>query len=337
MKSKKYKVVVVGALSHIGREIIKILGENNLWLEELLAVNGDKEQSKEISFGDTVCQTVKINTINFGEIDLVFLCDNSESSYLYIKNVVNKDCLIIGSSSIFNNDASIPLVIPEVNGYSYLNVSTLASPNSNTIALALALKPLNNAVKIKRLIISTYQSVSSKGKDGLDELYNQTKAKYGIGQILPSVFNKPIAFNIVPQIGDFADDANTMLEQRIARELTEVLSADASYSITCVRVPVFIGDSMSINVEFKAELEPEEAIEILSEADSVVVLENENELRYLTPIEIVDEDSVYISRIRKDTSRPNCLNLWLTINNMRKGYALNFVHIAETIIKHKNK
>ena len=272
---------------------------------------------------------------NFSGIDIAFFCAGSEISRKYAKEAVNKGCIVIDKSSLFRLDDNVPLIVPEANLQALKNFKSgiIANPNCCTIPLSVVLKPLDNAVKIKRVVISTYQSVSGAGKLAMDELYKQTKAKFVFENLDARVFPKQIAFNLFPHIGEFREDGYTDEEYKIQEELKKIIGHHLSSTVTCVRVPVFVSHSMSVNIEFEGKLDAVEAEELLYEADGIVVHSLENEMRYATPVDAVEHDEVFVSRIRNDHSKANCINMWVCTDNLRKGAALNAVQIAEELIK----
>lgn len=332
---KKYNIAVIGATGKVGRETINILAERKFPINNLFGAASSGSIGKEISFGDAILKISGLETLNFSEIDIAFFSAGSEISKRYAHLAANDKCVVIDKSSYFRLNPDVPLIVPEVNISSlknYKKMNIVANPNCCTTPLAVVLKPLDNATKIKRVIISTFQSASGAGTAGMDELYSLTKAKYILESKSPLIFPRPIAFNIIPHIGDFNEDGSTSEESKIAAELEKILGSHIKTSVTCTRVPVFIGHSMAVNIEFEDILEAKEIEEILQEADGIFVLSNHSQQKYNTPIEVVGEDFVYVSRIRKDNSRDNSINLWITVDNIRKGAALNSVQIAENLI-----
>lgn len=332
--SKKYTIAVVGATGNVGREILNSLSELNFPVKEVVAIASDRSVGKQVSFGDDTLKVQQINQIDFANFDIAFFCAGSEVSKKYAYIATEKGCIVIDKSSYFRLNDDIPLIVPEANINALKNSKSkiIASPNCCTIPLAVALKPLDNAAKIKRVVISTYQSVSGAGKKAMDELYIQTKAKFIFEDIAPKAFPTQIAFNLFPHIGDFREDGYTDEEYKIEQELKKIIGSHIQPTVTCVRVPVFVSHSMSVNVEFENPLSAEEANELLSEADGVIVYSHLNEHKYATPVEAACNDEVFVSRIREDNSRANSLNIWITTDNLRKGAALNAVQIAQNII-----
>ncbi|WP_253307559.1 MULTISPECIES: aspartate-semialdehyde dehydrogenase [unclassified Rickettsia] len=332
----KYNVAIIGATGNVGRETLSILAERSFPINKLYVVASNNSMNTEISFGDDIVKTISLNNLDFGDVDIAFFCAGSDISKEYIPKAVAQNCIVIDKSSFFRLDAEVPLIVPEANlsklkDYSVKNI--VANPNCCTIPLAVVLKPLDNEAKIKRIIISTYQSVSGAGKAGMDELYNQTKSKYTFGGVDAKTFPKQIAFNLFPYIGHFNEDGYTSEESKIALELKKIIGNHISTSVTCVRVPVFVAHSMAVNIEFNSKMDAFEAEEILKEADGIITISTLNETPYISPIEVVGEDLVYVSRIRNDNTQANTINLWVTCDNLRKGAALNGVQIAEELIK----
>lgn len=348
---KKYNIAIIGATGNVGHETLNILAERKFPVDKLYAIASSDSLGKEVSFGEQVLKISNIENLNLKEVDIAFFSAGSDISKRYIPEAVNSGCIVIDKSSFFRLDSNVPLIVPEanlqeLNSYvlrkkSLLSATTgnnqgyiVANPNCCTIPLVVVLKPLDNAATIKRIIISTYQSTSGAGRAGMDELYKQTKAKYVFEDLPPMVFPKQIAFNIFPQIGGFNEDGTTAEESKIALELEKIIGLHVKASVTCVRVPVFVGHCMSVNIEFEKTIDAEEAREILGEADGITILSHLNEKKYATPIDVIGEDFVYVSRIRDDKSLPNSINLWIAADNLRKGAALNAVQIAEELIKH---
>lgn len=332
--NKKYVVAVIGATGNVGREVLNYLSSRNFPVKEIITAASSNSVGKEVSFGDDTSKVLQMNELDFNKIDIAFFCAGSAVSEKYAKQAVKDGCIVIDKSSLYRLDKDVPLIVPEanINALKGFKSGIISNPNCCTIPLAVALKPLDNAAKIKRLVISTYQSVSGAGKAAMDELYNQTKAKFIFEHLSPEVFPEQIAFNLFPHIGDFREDGYSDEEYKIEEELKKIIGSNANPTVTCVRVPVFVSHSMSVNVEFEKDINAEEAEEILSDADGVIVYNIENEMKYASPIDAVDNDEVFISRIRNDNSRKNTLNLWVCCDNLRKGAALNAVQIAEEII-----
>ncbi len=334
--NKKYNIAVVGSTGNVGSAILETLSETGFPIDKIYALASRDSIGREVSFGDKTLSTNSLEDFDFNKIDIAFFAAGSEISKEYAPKAAKTGCIVIDKSSFFRMDKDVPLIVPEANIQdlkNYKKKNIIANPNCVTIPLAVVLKPLDNAAKIKRLVISTYQSVSGAGRKAMDELYSQTKAKYVFNDPAPVAFPRPIAFNIFPHIGDFLSDGRTEEEQKIAEELAKIMGHHITASVTCVRVPVFVGHSMSVNVEFESEMDAEQASEILEEFDEITMISGEASEKYVTPIDIVGEDSVYVSRIRDDKSQPNCINMWVVCDNLRKGAALNGVQIAQELIK----
>jgi aspartate-semialdehyde dehydrogenase len=332
--TKKYNIAVIGATGNVGRETLQILAERAFPVGRIYAVASKSSLGEEVSFGDSTLKIVSLDDLDFTKIDIAFFAAGSEISKEYVRKATDSGCIVIDKSSFFRQDPKVPLIVPEVNAASlkdYKSCNIIANPNCCTIPIAIALKPLDNAALIKRVVISTYQSTSGAGTKAMNELYNQTKARYTFGEPVSSVFPKPIAFNLIPHIGDFNDEGYSSEESKISNELQKIIGYHIKSTITCVRVPIFITHSMSINVEFANYINALEAKEILREADGIVVVPDKD--KYLSPLEIAGEDHVYISRIRDDLSATNSINLWVTADNLRKGAALNGIQIAEELTK----
>jgi aspartate-semialdehyde dehydrogenase len=332
---KKYNVVVIGATGNVGREVLNSLSQRNFPINKIFAVASPESVGKSVSFGDDTIKIHQITDLDFADLDFAFFCAGSKISKQYAKIASSKGCTVIDKSSFFRLDDDVPLIVPEANISALKNFKLggiIANPNCCTIPLAVALKPLDNAAKIKRIVVSTYQSVSGAGKDAMDELYRQTKSKFVFENLPPQVFPTQIAFNLFPHIGDFQDDGSTDEESKIENELKKIINNSIKVSVTCVRVPVFVSHSMSVNVEFENSMDAKEAEEILSELDGIITYSCDNEIQYATPVDVVEDDNVYVSRIRNDRSCPNTINMWITTDNLRKGAALNAVQIAEELI-----
>ncbi len=334
--TKKFNIAVVGATGNVGRETLEVLAMRSFPANKVYAIASQNSQGQEVSFGNDTLKICTLNQVDFSKVDIAFFSAGSEISQQYVPQVTKQGCIVIDKSSFFRLDPEVPLIVPEANlanlkNYSKKNI--IANPNCCTIPIAAAVKPLDNAAKIKRMVISTYQSTSGDGKANMDELYNQTKAKYVFSEIETKVFPRQIAFNIIPKIGNFNPDGSTTEESKIELELEKIIGSHIKSSVTCVRVPVFISHSISLNIEFTNDITAAEVEEIMREADSIKVVSHTQDEQYNTPIEVVGEDYIYVSRIRNDLSRKNAINLWITTDNLRKGAALNGVQIAEELIK----
>ena len=332
-----YKVVVVGATGNVGKEMLSILAEREFPVDEIAALASRKSLGTEVSFGDRTLKTKDLDTFDFTGWDIALFAIGSDATKVYAPKAAASGCVVIDNSSLYRYDPDVPLVVPEVNaeavdGYAKKNI--IANPNCSTAQMVVALKPLHDRAKIKRVVVSTYQSVSGTGKEAMDELWNQTKGLFVIGQdVAPSVYPKQIAFNVIPHIDVFLDSGDTKEEWKMVAETKKILDPSIKVSATCVRVPVFVGHSESINIETEDFLDWEEATEILREAPGVLVIDKREAGGYMTPVEAAGEDATYVSRIRQDNTIENGLNFWCVSDNLRKGAALNAVQIAEVLGK----
>jgi aspartate-semialdehyde dehydrogenase len=332
-----YKVAVVGATGNVGREILDILSERNFPVREVVALASRKSIGKEVSFGEEdILKVQALEDYDFSDTDIGLFSPGSSVSKIFAPKAAQAGCVVIDNTSYFRMDPEIPLVVPEVNPQAlkdFRKRNIIANPNCSTIQMVVALKPLHEVAKIKRVVVSTYQSVSGAGKDGMDELFDQTKALFVNDHKEPQKFTKPIAFNIIPHIDVFMDDGSTKEEWKMVNETKKILDPSIAVNATCVRVPVFVGHSESVNVEFETPLSVDEAREILSDAEGVAMYDEHRDGGYCTPLESVGEDGVFISRLRADPTVKHGLSMWVVSDNLRKGAALNAVQIAEELIK----
>ncbi len=330
-----YKVVVAGATGNVGREMLNILAEREFPIDEIAALASRKSLGTEISFGDKTVKTKDLDTFDFTGWDIALFAVGSEATKIYAPKAAAAGCVVIDNSSLYRYDPAVPLIVPEVNAdaiMGYKNKNIIANPNCSTAQMVVALKPLHDRARIKRVVVSTYQSVSGAGKEGIDELWDQTKGLYVPGQeVAPKKFSKQIAFNVIPHIDVFLDDGSTKEEWKMVAETKKILDPKIKVTATCVRVPVFVGHSESINIEFEEFLDEHEARDILREAPGILVIDKREAGGYITPIECVGEYATYISRIRQDSTIDNGINLWCVSDNLRKGAALNAVQIAELL------
>ena len=330
-----YKVVVAGATGNVGREMLNILAEREFPVDEIAALASRKSLGTEISFGEKTVKTKDLDTFDFTGWDIALFAVGSEATKIYAPKAAAAGCIVIDNSSLYRYDPLIPLIVPEVNAdkiFMYKNKNIIANPNCSTAQMVVALKPLHDRARIKRVVVSTYQSVSGAGKEGIDELWSQTKGIYVPGQeVAPSKFPKQIAFNVIPQIDVFLDDGSTKEEWKMVAETKKILDPKIKVTATCVRVPVFVGHSESINIEFEEPLDWQEAQDILREAPGVLLIDKREAGGYITPIECVREYATYISRVRQDSTIDNGISLWCVSDNLRKGAALNAVQIAEVL------
>ncbi|TNC51469.1 aspartate-semialdehyde dehydrogenase [Rubellimicrobium rubrum] len=330
-----YKVVVVGATGNVGREMLNILDERQFPVDEIAALASRKSLGTEVSFGDRTLKTQDLDQFDFTGWDIALFAIGSDATKQYAPKAAASGCVVIDNSSLYRYDPQVPLVVPEVNaeavmGYTQKNI--IANPNCSTAQMVVALKPLHDRARIKRVVVSTYQSVSGTGKEAIDELWNQTKGVYVPGQeVAPSVYPRQIAFNVIPHIDVFMEDGQTKEEWKMMVETKKILDPSIKVTATCVRVPVFVGHSESVNIEFEEHLDEDEARDILREAPGCLVVDKREAGGYITPIECVGDYATYISRIRQDQTIDNGLNMWIVSDNLRKGAALNAVQIAEVL------
>ncbi len=328
-----YKVVVVGATGNVGREMLNILAERQFPIDEIAVLASRKSLGTEVSFGDTTLTTQDLDTFDFTGWDIALFAIGSDATKIYAPKAADAGCLVIDNSSLYRYDPQIPLIVPEVNPDAiegYRNKMIIANPNCSTAQMVVALKPLHDRAKIKRVVVSTYQSVSGSGKDAIDELWNQTKGMYVPGQeVAPKVYPKQIAFNVIPHIDVFLDDGSTKEEWKMVAETKKIIDTNIKVTATCVRVPVFVGHSESVNIETEDFLDEDEARDILREAPGIMVIDKREDGGYVTPVECVGDFATFISRLRQDSTIDNGLNFWCVSDNLRKGAALNAVQIAE--------
>jgi aspartate-semialdehyde dehydrogenase len=333
-----YKVAVVGATGNVGREMLGILAERAFPADEVVALASRRSQGVEVSCGD---QTLKVRALehqDFSDIDICLMSAGSAVSKEWSPRIAAAGAVVIDNSSCWRYDADVPLVVPEVNadalaGFRKKNI--IANPNCSTAQLVVALKPLHERAKIKRVVVATYQSVSGAGKDAMDELFSQTRAVYVTDPIEPKKFPKRIAFNLIPQIDVFMEDGYTKEEWKMVVETKKILDPKIKLVATCVRVPVFIGHSEAVNIEFENPITADEARDILRNAPGCLVIDKHEPGGYVTPYESAGEDATYISRVREDPTVDNGLVLWCVSDNLRKGAALNAIQIAESLINRK--
>ena len=330
-----YRVAVAGATGNVGREMLNILAERQFPADEVVALASRKSLGTEVSYGDETLKTKDLDTFNFTGFDMALFAIGSDATKIYAPKAAKAGCVVIDNSSLYRYDPEIPLIVPEVNpdaieGYSKKNI--IANPNCSTAQMVVALKPLHDRATIKRVVVSTYQSVSGAGKGGLDELWDQTKAIYNpTTEVEPSTFQKQIAFNVIPQIDVFMEDGSTKEEWKMVAETKKIVDPSIKVTATCVRVPVFVGHSEAVNIETEDFLDEDEARDILRESPGIMVVDKREAGGYTTPIECVGDYATFISRIRQDSTIENGLNFWCVSDNLRKGAALNAVQIAELL------
>ncbi|WP_171097537.1 MULTISPECIES: aspartate-semialdehyde dehydrogenase [unclassified Ruegeria] len=330
-----YRVVVAGATGNVGREMLNILAERQFPVDEIAVLASRRSLGTEVSFGDKTLTTQDIDTFDFTGWDMALFAIGSDATKTYGPKAAAAGCVVIDNSSLYRYDPEIPLIVPECNPqaiHDYKNKNIIANPNCSTAQMVVALKPLHDRAKIKRVVVSTYQSVSGAGKDGMDELWDQTKAIYNpTTEVEPKKFQKQIAFNVIPQIDVFMEDGSTKEEWKMVVETKKIVDPSIKVTATCVRVPVFVGHSEAVNIEFEEFLDEDEARDILREAPGIMVIDKREDGGYVSPIESAGDFATFISRIRQDSTIENGLNLWCVSDNLRKGAALNAVQIAELL------
>ncbi len=330
-----YKVVVVGATGNVGREMLNILDERQFPVDEIAALASRKSLGTEVSFGDKTLKIRDLATFDFTGWDMALFAVGSEATKEHAPRAAKSGCVVIDNSSLYRYDPEVPLIVPEVNAHAIEGVrrkNIIANPNCSTAQMVVALKPLHDRARIRRVVVSTYQSVSGAGKEGMDELWDQTKGMYVPGQErAPDKFQKQIAFNIIPQIDVFMEDGMTKEEWKMVAETKKIVDPSIKVTATCVRVPVFVGHCEAINIEFEDFLDEDEARDILRQAPGIMVVDKREAGGYATPVECVGDYATFISRIRQDWTIENGLNLWCVSDNLRKGAALNAVQIAEVL------
>ncbi len=331
-----YRVVVVGATGNVGREMLNVLAEREFPIDELAAVASSRSTGDEIEFGETG-QMLKVRNVehfDFTGWDIALFSAGSDVSKVYAPKAAAAGCVVIDNSSLYRMDPDVPLVVPEVNPDAidgYKSKMIIANPNCSTAQLVVALKPLHDAARIKRVVVATYQSVSGAGKQGMDELFEQSRNIFVGDSSVPVKFTKQIAFNVIPHIDSFLDDGSTKEEWKMVVETKKILDAKIKVTATCVRVPVFVGHSEAVNLEFEDEISAEQAQELLREAPGVMLIDKREDGGYVTPVECVGDGATFVSRVREDSTVDNGLSLWCVSDNLRKGAALNAVQIAELL------
>jgi len=329
-----FKVAVVGATGNVGREMLAILAERRFPLSQVVALASTQSIGREVSFGDKTLKCRALDHYDFTDTDICLMSAGGTVSKEWSPRIGAKGCLVIDNSSAWRMDPDVPLVVPEVNAEAAKGFSKkyiIANPNCSTAQLVVALKPLHDKAKILRVVVSTYQSVSGAGKDAMDELFSQTRAVFVSDPVEPKKFPKRIAFNVIPHIDVFMEDGFTKEEWKMVAETKKILDPKIKLTATCVRVPVFISHSESVNVEFENPISADEAREILREAPGCLVIDRREPGGYITPHEAAGEDATYISRIREDPTVDNGLAFWCVSDNLRKGAALNAIQIAEVV------
>lgn len=330
-----YRVAVVGATGAVGREMLNILADRQFPASDVIALASQRSLGTEVSYGDRTLKTKVLDNYDFSDTDIALFSAGGSIAEKYAPKVAAAGCVVIDNSSKFRMDPDVPLIVPEVNGGAlagYTKKRIIANPNCSTAQLVVALKPLHDRAKIKRVVVSTYQSASGAGKAGMDELFQQTRAVFVSDPIEKNVFTKQIAFNVIPHIDVFLDDGSTKEEWKMVVEVKKIIDPAIKVMATCVRVPVFVGHSEAVNIEFENPLDAEEARDLLRESPGCMVIDKREDGGYITPVECVGEYATYISRIRDDITTENGLSMWVVSDNLRKGAALNAVQIAEQLI-----
>ena len=333
-----YKVAVVGATGNVGREMLNILAERQFPADQVVALASSRSIGTEVSYGDKTLKCKQLDHYDFADTDICLMSAGGETSKEWSPRIGAQKCVVIDNSSAFRYDQDVPLIVPEVNADAVAGFTKkyiIANPNCSTAQLVVALKPLHDFATITRVVVSTYQSVSGAGKEGMDELDRQTKSLYSLGDVQVKKFPKRIAFNLIPQIDVFMEDGYTKEEWKMMVETKKILDPKIKLTATCVRVPVFISHSEAVNVEFERPISVEEARKILRAAPGVLVIDKHEPGGYITPHEAAGEDATYVSRIREDATVENGLTFWCVSDNLRKGAALNAIQIAETLINRK--
>jgi aspartate-semialdehyde dehydrogenase len=332
-----YKVAVIGATGNVGREMLQTLVDREFPADDVIALASERSVGKTVSYGeDGTLKVQDLAKFDFRGVDIALSSPGAKVSAVHAPRAAAAGCVVIDNTSYFRMDPDVPLVVPEVNGKAiagFARKNIIANPNCSTIQMVVALKPLHDAARIKRVVVATYQSVSGAGKEAMDELFDQTRGIYMNAPMERTKFTKQIAFNVIPHIDVFLEDGSTKEEWKMQVETRKILDPDIAVSATCVRVPVFIGHAEAVNVEFERPLSVEEARAALKAAPGVSVVDHRVDEGYVTPAECAGEDAVYVSRIRQDPTVPHGLSLWVVSDNLRKGAALNAVQIAEHLVK----
>ena len=333
-----YKVAVVGATGNVGREMLAILDERGFPADEVVALASRRSQGTEVSYGDGVLKVRTLDNYDFSDADICLMSAGGAVSKEWSPRIGKEGCVVIDNSSAWRYDAAVPLIVPEVNAdaiVGFRNKNIIANPNCSTVQLVVALKPLHDRARVKRVVVATYQSVSGAGKEAADELFTQTRAVFVSDPLENKKFPKRIAFNVIPHIDVFQDDGFTREEWKMVVETKKILDPKIKLVATCVRVPVFVSHSEAVAVEFENPITADEARDILREAPGCLVIDQREPGGYVTPVEAAGEDATYISRIREDPTVENGLMLWIVSDNLRKGAALNAVQIAEVLVNRK--
>jgi len=333
-----FKVAVVGATGNVGREMLEILAEREFPADEVVPLASRRSQGLDVSYGNTTLKVKALEHCDLTDIDICLMSAGSDVSREWSPKFAAAGAVVIDNSSCWRYDADVPLIVPEVNADAvagFRKKGIIANPNCSTAQLVVALKPLHDKARIRRVVVATYQSVSGAGKEAMDELFAQTKSVFTLDEVAPKKFSKRIAFNLIPHIDVFMEDGYTKEEWKMVAETKKILDPKIKLTATCVRVPVFIGHSEAVNIEFENEITPDEARDILRSSPGCLVIDKQEPGGYATPYECVGEDATYISRIRDDATVENGLSMWVVSDNLRKGAALNAIQIAECLVNRK--
>jgi aspartate-semialdehyde dehydrogenase len=330
-----YRVAVAGATGTVGREMLNILAERAFPADEVVALASRRSLGTEVSYGDATLKTRDLDGFDFTGFDMALFAIGSDATKEHAPRASRAGCVVIDNSSLYRYEPDVPLIVPEVNAHAihgYARRNVIANPNCSTAQMVVALKPLHDRARVKRVVVSTYQSASGAGKDGIDELWNQTKGMYVPGQeVAPSTFQRQLAFNVIPQIDSFMEDGSTREEWKMVAETKKIMDTRIKVVATCVRVPTFVGHAEAVNVEFEDFLDEEEARDLLRESPGIMVIDKREDGGYVTPIECVGDYATFVSRIRQDSTVESGLTFWCVSDNLRKGAALNAVQIAELL------
>jgi aspartate-semialdehyde dehydrogenase len=330
-----YKIAVAGATGAVGFQIFEALEEVDFPVDDIVALASSRSTGKEVSFGDKILKVKDLATFDFEGWDIGLFSPGGSVSAIHAPRAAEAGCIVIDNTSHFRMEPDVPLVVPEVNSEAlagYTNRNIIANPNCSTIQMVVALKPLHDVARIKRVVVSTYQAAGGAGKAGMEELWRQTKGVFQLDEVAPEKFPKQIAFNVIPQIDVFMEDGSTKEEWKMVHETKKILDQEIEVVATCVRVPVMVGHSEAINIEFEEPIDIDQVYEALSEAPGVMLLDRREDGGYATPIDCVGDPAVFVSRIREDTTVPYGVTLWVVSDNLRKGAAYNAVQIAQELV-----
>jgi aspartate-semialdehyde dehydrogenase len=330
-----YRVAVAGATGAVGHQIFEALEETGFPVDDIVALASERSVGKEVSFGDKTLKVQDLAKFDFDGWDIGLFSPGGSVSAIHAPRAAEAGCIVIDNTSHFRMDPDVPLVVPEVNPEAlagYTNRNIIANPNCSTIQLVVALKPLHDIARIKRVVVATYQAAGGAGKAGMDELYYQTKGIYEMKDVEPKAFPKQLAFNVIPHIDVFMEDGSTKEEWKMVQETKKILDSGIELVATCVRVPVLVGHSEAVNIEFEEPIDLEQAYEALENAPGVLLLDRREDGGYATPVDCVGDPAVFVSRLREDTTVPYGLTMWVVSDNLRKGAAYNAVQIAEALV-----